>query len=295
MFFPLHVPPEERMIAVSIWRFASHSVVGTSHLSSGKPNQDRATCFSVKDLMIMIIADGAGTCKKAVDGAELVVKWCKEECGIWAVTAGASAGAALWNPDLETLVGDLFERLFAKIEDEIGIAAKAAGTDPEQFGTGACVALVAPYWLACRGIGDVACFRGSGDTWSLMNPIIKKGSAQTPAARNVTYLFPAAAGNRSQPWRSGVMEPGDMVILCSDGALSAFAQDIAPASIEGQYEPYLDGLRNFYGGLAPLLQPQSTASAQDWLANFVTELTTRQSDDTTIAAALSFQNAPVVT
>jgi hypothetical protein len=59
------------------WRYAAASAIGTSHIRTGLPCQDRFACISIRsatdgDILTAVISDGAGSAAKAELGAEVV-------------------------------------------------------------------------------------------------------------------------------------------------------------------------------------------------------------------------------
>jgi len=58
---------------MSAWRAAYASVAGTSHARTGLPCQDSSGCRVVGPVLVAAVADGAGSVKRAEEGAALTV------------------------------------------------------------------------------------------------------------------------------------------------------------------------------------------------------------------------------
>jgi hypothetical protein len=57
-----------------MWRYATARTTGTSHLKTGSPCQDRFACLQVEDdIIVLALADGAGSGKMSESGAEAAV------------------------------------------------------------------------------------------------------------------------------------------------------------------------------------------------------------------------------
>jgi hypothetical protein len=70
-----------------MWRYASASTTGSSHLKSGTPCQDRHLCVCEGEAIMIAVADGAGSASMSALGAEIAVTTAMEHLRLDAATA----------------------------------------------------------------------------------------------------------------------------------------------------------------------------------------------------------------
>jgi hypothetical protein len=145
------------------WRYAGASVLGTSHVGSSLPCQDAHACALYRDkagkeILVLVASDGAGTAKRADEGAQL------------ATASFQEAVKEYWAGRAES---EFDEAAFRRL---IGIARAALVTKSLQQGESlrayACTFLVAVIGEEIAGycqLGDgvmVVSEHGDGEDWS---------------------------------------------------------------------------------------------------------------------------------
>ncbi len=139
------------------WRSLSRSVIGTRHQQHALPCQDAGGHRTFGDVVIGAIADGSGSASNSAIGAALAVK----------STLDYLSNLETWlqphtNPQWPTLekspspaqIKRLFERMLAKVRDELQ---QQATQNSYGLETLACTLLgfvATPHWIAAMQIGD---------------------------------------------------------------------------------------------------------------------------------------------
>jgi hypothetical protein len=106
-----------------IWRYTGQSVTGTSHERAGLPCQDAHRIEIINDILIAVVADGAGSAKYADKAAQLVTEQAilsvKEICTKVSRThdAHGTFDQAEWQKQLEGLIAFLRIRLEEKAQE----------------------------------------------------------------------------------------------------------------------------------------------------------------------------------
>lgn len=275
------------------WIFVSRSETGTRHRLRGQPGQDCHACLEVDDYLIIAMADGAGTRARSGEGAEIAVSHAMERAAGWAwspsgrrVRGGLDAAGKL---DLTLLVTGICMDAGAAIREE----ARRQGCAPESFATTLGLTIVAERWEMSGGVGDVACFSGSGDDWTLVNRPVKHGVAANPVVRSRTLLIPLYLGPPAVWFHA--RKPNDTVVVCTDGALGEFAEDLTPHRRSGLYVPKPAALHRFSleGGAALKASVnggsrRGAPSPERWLEEYIRKLMEQgEPDDLSIALALT--------
>lgn len=133
------------------WRYALASALGTSHLASGDPCQDRCSCELVTDgqggsVLLAVAADGAGSAKFSDRGAEAAcrtaVEWLRHYLGGGGRVDELTRGAVI--------------DMVASIRGELRSLALGAGSRPRDFACTLLVAVVARDVAAFCQVGDGA-------------------------------------------------------------------------------------------------------------------------------------------
>lgn len=127
-----------------VWRVLGASVKGTRHLLRQAPCQDaHATCVLENGCLLIAVADGAGSCKRAEEGAQCAV----------------AVGLQHLTPHLRQPLKE--HECKARLEESLQAVRAAlqekAGTDPvADLSTTLLLLVVTPDWLGLLQVGDGA-------------------------------------------------------------------------------------------------------------------------------------------
>lgn len=139
------------------WRWASASVIGTSHIQNGERLQD---AFAVSKMgnggILAVVSDGAGSAKFGAYGATITCRFLSVRFREWLHE----------NPNLPTdeELADWIEELRGQIS---AIAARRA-TVPRQFAATLAAIVVAPDEAVTLHIGDSAIVGRKGGDWDVL-------------------------------------------------------------------------------------------------------------------------------
>ena len=121
---------------------------GPSHQKMGLPGQD-AQAYQViaEDILVIALADGAGTAEHSEEGANLAVAQ-----ALGGMTKGLDSQQPRDEPALEKLVIDAFQQARQALLE----VAWVSGNPPDSFATTLTCAVASGQWLAVGQIGDGA-------------------------------------------------------------------------------------------------------------------------------------------
>jgi serine/threonine protein phosphatase PrpC len=137
------------------WRYIFASVAGTSHVSTNLPCQDAGLIRELftpsgESVLVLIVADGAGSASYAEIGSKLVRDTILELAAAWVREQGQ-----LENLD-ESVVRDW---LRSRIREVVETQAEAVGARARDFATTILCAIVSKARTICFQIGDGAIVR----------------------------------------------------------------------------------------------------------------------------------------
>lgn len=139
------------------WRWASASVIGTSHIQNGDRLQD---AYAVSELgngcIFAVVSDGAGSAKFGAFGAWLTCRFLSVRFREWAHE----------NPELPT-DEDLSDWI-VELRDRISAIAVRRSTVPRQFAATLAAIVVAPDEVVTLHIGDSAIVGRKGGEWEVL-------------------------------------------------------------------------------------------------------------------------------
>jgi hypothetical protein len=139
------------------WRWASASVIGTSHIQNGDRLQD---AYAVSELgngcIFAVVSDGAGSAKFGASGAWLTCRFLLVRFREWVHE----------NPELPT-DGDLSDWI-DELRDRISTIAARRETVPRQFAATLAAIVVAPHEAVTLHIGDSAIVGRKGGEWEVL-------------------------------------------------------------------------------------------------------------------------------
>ncbi|MBU0946412.1 MAG: protein phosphatase 2C domain-containing protein [Proteobacteria bacterium] len=139
------------------WRWASASVIGTSHIQNGDRLQD---AYAVSELgngcIFAVVSDGAGSAKFGAFGAWLTCRFLSVRFREWMQE----------NPELPSDEG--LVDWVDKLRDRISTIATRRGTVPRQFAATLAAIIVAPDEAVTLHIGDSAVVGRKGGEWDVL-------------------------------------------------------------------------------------------------------------------------------
>jgi hypothetical protein len=139
--------PAPRPRAPAAWRVAATSVRGTSHAAAGAPCQDAHAWAIEGGLLLVAVADGAGTAPLAERGAEVAAG-----ASVSSLRAAAASGGIQSVDGAGAALAEAFARALAAVEARAG----EMGADVRDLAATLTVAMVAPGWVAAAQVGDGA-------------------------------------------------------------------------------------------------------------------------------------------
>jgi len=133
------------------WRFVSAIAVGTSHVRSDTPCQDRCAgsvlaCPDGAQVFVCVVSDGAGSAAFAERGATLV-------CDRLPVLVGDALAAS---SDLDAVSDDDVRTWFLRLRDELRAHAGDSDADLRDFSATALLAIASDHQTLCASVGDGA-------------------------------------------------------------------------------------------------------------------------------------------
>lgn len=140
-----------------VWRWASASVIGTSHIQNGDRLQD---AYAVSELgngcIFAVVSDGAGSAKFGAFGAWLICRFLLVRFREWVHE----------NPELPT--DEDLSDLIDELRDRISAIAARRGTLPRQFAATLAAIVVAPDEAVILHIGDSAIVGRKAGEWDVL-------------------------------------------------------------------------------------------------------------------------------
>jgi hypothetical protein len=131
------------------WRYVDGCAVGTSHLETQTPCQDRCACTVVDsrdggEVFVSVLSDGAGSAARAEAGAEIV---CSKLIGL--------VGEALFETsDLDGVTDELVRSWFLEVREAIRLQAREDDAQIRDYAATALLAIASDHQALCAQIGD---------------------------------------------------------------------------------------------------------------------------------------------
>ncbi|OOY20473.1 serine/threonine protein phosphatase [Thioclava sp. DLFJ5-1] len=139
------------------WRWASASVIGTSHLHSGDRLQDAYAVSEVEnDGIFAVVSDGAGSAQFGAYGAWLTCRLLSVRFREW---VRASHGLPS---------NEIMEDWIDELRDRISAIAARRGSTPRQFASTLASVIVTPDEVVSLHIGDSAIVGRRGSEWDVL-------------------------------------------------------------------------------------------------------------------------------
>jgi hypothetical protein len=265
------------------WRIAHASAIGLAHINQNTECQDRFACRAIKtaregDVLIAVVADGAGSTTDGQTGAELA-------CRVFVETVAAFLGAK--DASLKSLTQEFGRHWISYFQQQIAREAEQNKKELRDYASTLVGAVVGESSSAFYQIGDGGIvFSASGTPHSYCFAIAPVESEYV----NVTdFITDETAAERLR--FELVEEKIEDLILFSDG--------IYPVAVDYQkgapHEPFLMPM------IAPLRRGAATGGLNEKLESFLAspKMNEKTDDDKTIIlasrAVASVQNAPTET
>jgi len=139
------------------WRWASASVMGTSHIQNGGRLQDaHAVAEFGNGYFFAIVSDGAGTAQFGAYGARLVCRFLLVRFREWVCD----------NPELPT--DEELRSWIDELRDRVSVFAARRSSAPRQFAATLAAVMVAPNKVVTLHIGDSAIVGRKGGGWDVL-------------------------------------------------------------------------------------------------------------------------------
>ncbi|MER5533602.1 PP2C family serine/threonine-protein phosphatase [Streptomyces mirabilis] len=201
---------KERGERDSPWRVHGMSVEGYRHRRQGLPCQDACAYTVSPSVVVLVVADGAGSRPRSDEGSRLAVELAAEHFGRRAAAAADSGPAAA----VRELLVDAFH-------DVTKVFLDTTGADAPDFATTLTVVVLAPDWLGHLTLGDgfVVVRAGTEDGERQFHLLPQAAEASEYSNETVFLTSPDAAR-----WvrTDCVSDPGiDGVLLSTDGLVQA--------------------------------------------------------------------------
>jgi hypothetical protein len=137
-----------------MWRYAAARATGSSHLKSGLPCQDRFACNVVEgDILVLAIADGAGSASMADRGAEIIV-----ETVVHLVSEDIKSE--------RTNLSDILSKAASKARESLFLIAHEKAVETHELASTLLAAVVGPYGGVALQVGDgVIVVKEGEDRW----------------------------------------------------------------------------------------------------------------------------------
>lgn len=242
------------------WRVTAASVTGARHVATGDGCDDAHVFAVVGDALVVAVADGAGSARRAADGSALA-----------ATTAVTALVAELTGAGPPIGRDDARHSVCASMVAARGALERAARREQIDLGdlaTTLLVALAGPERLVVAGIGDGAVVGRFGDGLTCLAPVVRGEYV------NETVFV------TSDGWWDGLRleeaAPPDGLALCTDGV-----ELLAIETATGQpHLPFFDPLFAYAAG------PEASSGE---LAAFLASdrVRTRTDDDCTLVLAVA--------
>ncbi|MGP6155954.1 MAG: PP2C family serine/threonine-protein phosphatase [Vulcanimicrobiaceae bacterium] len=131
------------------WRYVDGCAVGTSHLETQTPCQDRCVCAVVEsrdggEAFVTVLSDGAGSASRCEAGAETVC----------AKLVELVLDALTEKSDLDELTDELVRSWFLEVREAIRLLAREDGAEIRDYAATALLAVASDHQALCAQIGD---------------------------------------------------------------------------------------------------------------------------------------------
>jgi hypothetical protein len=201
---------------VAGWHITIGQATGPGHDRSGRGCEDRCGWAEVRPgVLLLAVADGAGSRRRSAEGAEHAVSAAGEAAGA-VFGRGIPGSRSDWLSRLERLRTRTFELFDERIKAAI-YAQDDSAASADDYGTTLCTLVITPAAIGYLSVGDAfaAVWRDPGGPHLVVPPPLDREHAGL-----TTFLTSAS---REQAARSGLIEDDRIVgvALSTDGLLDA--------------------------------------------------------------------------
>ena len=131
------------------WRYVDGYAVGTAHVGSQTPCQDRCTCTVIRsndggEVFVTIVSDGAGSAEFSEFGAQTVCDVLNE----------LVAACVQESSDLDEIPDDLVRAWLLEVRERLRATARARESDLREYAATALLAIVGERQALCAQLGD---------------------------------------------------------------------------------------------------------------------------------------------
>lgn len=249
-----------------MWKTAHTSVVGTSHIDSGKPCEDvclvRTAIRDEKEFLFVAIADGAGSAEHAREGAEIATATWVDEA-----ERGVDRADGICEETLHRLADMCYTRMAEHAE--------AAGGEVGDYACTLLGAVIGPSNSAFFQVGDGAWVsQAGGEVHALTWPF------HSEVAGEVVFI---TSHGRGAHYQTRIVKTPDAIAGITDG-LERLALDLAEKSpLPGFFRPMWERIR----------EREDLAAVEGELSSFLrsARVTDRTDDDKTVFLTVRVDNA----
>lgn len=251
------------------WRFAHASAIGLAHINQNTNCQDRFACRTIKtknesEILIAVVADGAGSAEKGFQGAE-------KACELF--TAEISDFLSSQDASVRSLNADFGKRWIGYFQQKIAEIAKTEGKNLRDYATTLVGAVIGENCAVFYQVGDGgSVFSATGEAKSYRFGVAPAESLYV----NMTDFLTDETAFESLRFEM-IEDAVEDVILFSDG-IFAVAVDY---QTNQPHEPFLMPM------IAPLRNAANLDNLNEKLENFLAspKLNEKTDDDKTIILA----------
>ncbi len=131
------------------WRYVEGSAIGTSHVETQTPCQDRCACVVVRsrdggEVFISVVSDGAGSASRSDRGAEAVCN----------TLTRFVADEVRESSDLNRITDERVRSCFLEVRESLAAMAREACADIREYAATALLAIASDHQTLCAQIGD---------------------------------------------------------------------------------------------------------------------------------------------
>lgn len=146
---------ETKRTAAHSWKVIAASVTGLSHVARGQGNEDsELTACLPQGALMLALADGAGSAKRAAEGSRLAV-----------ATAVDALAAALAGEDDLPLTARVLRAVLARVRRTLAARAREVRVRPGEFACTLLLAVIQDDTLAVLQLGDGAVVARAEEDW----------------------------------------------------------------------------------------------------------------------------------
>ncbi len=246
-----------------MWHVMGASVAGESHLKTGRECQDSSDWLCIDDVVVLAVADGAGSRPLSAKGSSAAVQTVREH------------GMNLASTGIDPTPGDWISAVFVDLNKALTRTAAGDDVDVADYATTLAVAVITPKGTAIGQIGDsIAVVRRN-----------RRHEVVAPAPRyeyaNETDFL--TASDFASRLRTATFEPGqiDEIYLSTDG----LRMKILKLATGEPYAPFFEDLATYI---------RAGNATPDSIRRILETVNDQTGDDKSLAVAVFQDETPAV-